>query len=301
MAPGALPNLVIAGVSKAGTTTLFDLLARHPQVCASSTKETRYFQAVRYGEALAPLDTYREYFRGCRGEPVVMECTPDYLYGGAATAAAIADVCDPRVVVILREPVARLISFFRFLRSRLQLPADMTLEDYVATCAGVPDEAMNARVNNVWTGVWGGHYGRFLPAWLEQYGERCRIEFFDDLVAEPQALVEGLCGWLDIDRAALRQDAVSTANATVAYRSPLAQRGAAALAKAARPVLMRHPGLAARARRAYQAVNERDDVAEPVADETRDRLAALYAPGNALLREQLVAAGATGLPGWLRT
>lgn len=301
MASGVLPNLVIVGVSKAGTTTLFDLLSRHPQVCPSSTKETRYFQAVRYGEPLAPLDSYRAYFRGCRGEPVVMECTPDYFFGGAATAEVIRDTCgDPRVVVILREPVARLISFFRFLRARLQLPSDLTIEDYVARCAEVPDDAMNDRDNNIWTGVWGGHYERFLPAWFATYGDRCRLEFFDDLVAEPDRLVGGLCRWLDIDPAGVRTDEVQTRNATVAYRSPIVQRGAAAVAKAARPVLRRYPRLAARARSTYEAVNERPDTAEPISEEVRRELQALYAPGNALLREQLVAAGVSGLPDWLR-
>jgi hypothetical protein len=295
------PNLVIVGVSKAGTTTLFDLLSRHPQVCPSSTKETRYFQAVRYGEELAPMDTYRAYFRGCGGEPVVMECTPDYFYGGTPTAEAISDVCDdPRVVVILREPVARLISFFRFLRARLQLPSDMTIQDYVARCSAVADDAMNDRANNIWTGVWGGHYERFLPAWIEEYGDRCRVEFFDDLVAEPDRLVAGLCQWVGIDPPADGPGPVETRNATVAYRSPIVQRGAAALAKAARPVLHRYPRLAARARSTYQAVNERPDAAEPIGEDVRQQLQALYAPGLPLLREQLVAAGVTGLPDWLR-
>jgi hypothetical protein len=297
---GALPNLVIVGVSKAGTTTLFDVLARHPQVCPSSTKETRYFQAIRYGEPLAPVDTYRAYFRACAGRPVVMECTPDYFYGGAATATAIRDVCDdPRVVVILREPVARVISFFRFLRARLQLPADMTLEDYVARCATVPDEAMNERANNVWTGVWGGHYERFLPAWLDEYGDRCRVEFFDDLVADPATLVGGLCDWLGIDPVELAESPVATRNATVAYRSPVVQRAAARLAKAARPVLHRYPRLAARARAAYETVNERPDEPEPVPDRLREDLRTLYAPGLLELRDQLTAAGVRRLPPWL--
>jgi hypothetical protein len=294
------PNLVIVGVSKAGTTTLFDLLAEHPQVCPSSTKETRYFQAVRYGEPLAPIDTYRAYFRACRDESVVMECTPDYFYGGTPTAEAISDVCDdPRVVIILREPVARLVSFFRFLRARLQLPAEMTLEEYVARCAELPDEAMNDRANNVWTGVWGGHYDRFLPAWLDEYGDRCRIEFFDDLAAQPDRLMEDLCGWLGIDPPPPDGGQAERRNATVAYRSPMVQRGAAALAKAARPVLLRYPRLAARARRTYEAVNERPDAPEPVPDDLRERLQALYAPGVASLRGQLVAAGVSRLPGWL--
>ena len=50
-----LPNFVVVGVSRAGTTTVFNPMSPHPQVLASSTKETRYIQAVSYGESHAPL------------------------------------------------------------------------------------------------------------------------------------------------------------------------------------------------------------------------------------------------------
>ena len=151
----ALPNFIVIGVSRAGTTTLFNAMAAHPQVCSSTAKETRYFQAVRYGEPLAPLAEYQAYFRRYAGEPVTMECTPDYFYGGAATAHAIKQVCDPRVTIILREPIDRLISFFRFMQVRLQVPADMTLEQYVERCQAVPETQINARTNNVYTGLVG--------------------------------------------------------------------------------------------------------------------------------------------------
>jgi hypothetical protein len=184
----ALPNFIIAGVSRAGTTTMFNALAAHPQVCSSTTKETRYFQAVRYGEPLAPLSEYQSYFRRCGAQPVTMECTPDYFYGGAATAAAIKSVCDPRIAIILREPISRLISFYRFMQSRLQIPQDMSLQQYVERCLAVPDADINDRANNVYTGLWGGQYARVLPDWLAAYPGRCDVYFFDDLVADP-------CGW----------------------------------------------------------------------------------------------------------
>ncbi|MCP5333794.1 MAG: hypothetical protein H7A13_10650, partial [Pseudomonadales bacterium] len=37
-----LPNLIIAGAPKCGTTSLFDYLVQHPQVGGSSVKETCY-------------------------------------------------------------------------------------------------------------------------------------------------------------------------------------------------------------------------------------------------------------------
>src|SRR3712207_9448996 len=63
-----LPNLIIAGVGKGGTTSLFRYLGQHPQVCASRVKELRYFQSLRYGEPMAPLDQYTRHFAHWNGQ-----------------------------------------------------------------------------------------------------------------------------------------------------------------------------------------------------------------------------------------
>lgn len=298
MTKAALPNFIIVGVSRAGTTTLFNALAAHPEVCASATKETRYFQAARYGEPLPPLADYQANFRRCSGEPVTMECTPDYFYGGAATAAAIKQVCDPRVAIVLREPIERLISFFRFMQVRLQLPAEMTLQDYVERCQAIPEDAMNDRANNVFTGLWGGQYARCLPHWLSAFPGRCDVLFFDDLVAQPAAVLADQCRRLGIDPAgaAVRSAAENT---SAGYRSPTAQRLAAAAAKRSRAVFRRYPALYSWSRRAYERVNQRPAEPTPIPQTARRAVHAVYQPWNDLLVQQLRDAGVDRLPAWL--
>jgi hypothetical protein len=295
-----LPNFIIVGVSRSGTTTMFNTLARHPEVCSSSTKETRYFQAVRYGEPLRPLAEYEGYFRRHTSEPVTMECTPDYFYGAAATARVIKETCDPRVAVILREPASRLISFFRFMQGRLQLPATMTLTEYVERCESIPADEMNRRANNTYTALWGGQYARFLPAWLDSYPGRCDVLFFDDLQADPMAVLGGECRRLGIDPAGLPAT-VSADNSAPAYRSRGLQRVAAFAARRARGVLSQHPGLYSRARRGYEAMNKAEAPDAVVPPTLRREIEAIYAPWNDQLRDQLLEAGITELPGWVRT
>jgi hypothetical protein len=58
---GTLPNLLLAGVPKAGTTSLFRYLEQHPDICSSSDKEIGYFNPLRHGGTLGPLDTFREH------------------------------------------------------------------------------------------------------------------------------------------------------------------------------------------------------------------------------------------------
>jgi Sulfotransferase domain len=294
----ALPNYIIVGVSRAGTTTVFNALSTHPQVCSSSTKETRYFQAVRYGEALPPLAEYQSYFRRFSGQPVTMECTPDYFYGGAATAAAIKAVCDPRISIILREPISRLISFFGFMQARLQVPSDMTLEAYVERCQAVPDAEINDRANNVWTGVWGGQYARYLTDWLEAFPGRCDIYFFDDLIADPAAVLADQCRRLGIDPAGVTINAEAE-NTSAGYRSPAAQRLAASAAKRSRALFRRYPSLYARSRQVYEAVNQREPEQTPIAAVARRSVSAIYQPWNDLLAQQLRDSGHDRLPEWL--
>ncbi len=294
-----LPNFIIVGVSRAGTTMVFNTLARHPQVLSSSTKETRYFQAVRYGEPLRPLPEYEAFFRRHSGEPVTMECTPDYFYGAEATAEAIRNICNPRIAVILREPTSRLISFFQFMQGRLQVPATMTLREYVDRCQSVPTEAMNDRASNNYTALWAGQYARFMPAWLAAFPDRFDVFFYDELKADAMEVMREQCGRLGIDPQLLPTVAVID-NSAPSYRSSKLQRGAAFAARRGRAVLHRYPAIYQSARRSYEALNKSPVHPHTEVPETlRREIEALYRPWNDALRNQLLTAGVTALPDWL--
>ena len=74
-----LPNAIIGGAQKSGTTTLHRLLETHPQTFTPSrTQEIHYFDLEEnYSRG---LDWYASFFSGWRGEPVVFQTSPLYLY-----------------------------------------------------------------------------------------------------------------------------------------------------------------------------------------------------------------------------
>ena len=144
VAEGALPNLIIAGVGKAGTTSLFWYLSQLPDVCPSDVKEIQYFTPLSEGDGvLDPLADYARHFKASHGERYRLEASPQYFHGGRVIVDAMRSTLDrPRVIVMFRDPIERLWSTFRFMRSRLaSLPDGMTFEGYVAACREVHERA----------------------------------------------------------------------------------------------------------------------------------------------------------------
>src|SRR4051795_9628055 len=179
--PEQLPNLLIAGVSKAGTTSLFRYLAQHPDVCASDVKELRYFSALRYGEPLAPTGDYARHFASCRGERYRMEATPGYYAGGRLVAEAVESLLpETRVVVSFRDPVQRCWSWYRFVRSTARIPKEMSFARYLDRCEELHrDGTDERREHQLFLGLGGGFYDTWFTLWREILGERFRVEFFE--------------------------------------------------------------------------------------------------------------------------
>ncbi len=292
-------DAVIAGVNKAGTTSLFVSLSTHPDVAPSAIKESRYFLPARYGQPLEPFSTYQDHFRDDGGRPVHLEATPSYFYGGAAVATKMDELLtNPRVLVILREPVSRAISFFAYQKIRLRFPADLSIGDYLAAADALHDDDFGDPENEKYMAFRGGCYADFLPAWLETFGtERLHVMWFEELVTDPAAVVNPLAAWMGLDPAKFPADTLSSENRTTGFKNKAFQGFALKANDRLERVLRRHPDVKRRIRAFYFKVN-----GKPVEDEipasVRDELTERYREPNARLAAQLEAAG-IALPRWL--
>ncbi len=109
-----LPNLLVIGAMKGGTTSLWEYLGRHPQIHMSPTKEIHYFDdPARYARGPS---WYESHFTGAGPEHAVRgEVTPAYarfpLYADVPRRAAEL-VPDARLIYVLREPLARIRSHY---------------------------------------------------------------------------------------------------------------------------------------------------------------------------------------------
>jgi hypothetical protein len=295
----ARTNAVIAGVNKAGTTSLFVALSTHPDVTPSAIKETRYFLPARYGQPLEPFSVYERYFADAPDRPLRLEATPSYFYGSAAVAEQIAAaLTNPRIIVVLREPVSRAISFFTYQKVRLRFDSDFTFAEYLAAADDLNDDDFLDPANEKYMAFRGGCYAEFLPAWLDVFGhDRLSIVWFEDLVAEQATVVHGVATWLGLDPGRFPSTALSSENRTTGFKNKAFQSFALKANDRLERVLRRHPDAKRKLRALYYKLNgqaTRDDVS----DAARRDLAARYREPNSRLAAQLEGAG-IALPTWL--
>jgi hypothetical protein len=106
-----LPNLIVIGAAKCGTTSLHEYLDEHPQIAMSREKELHFFvDRKNWGRG---LEWYESQFDATA--PVRGESSPDYsaypLYQGVAERMA-ATIPDARLVYLVRDPVERVVSHY---------------------------------------------------------------------------------------------------------------------------------------------------------------------------------------------
>ena len=100
-----LPNLIIAGVPKSGTTFLFQLLRNHPEICTSLIKETRSFKRDISGKCIIDLEKYSNFFSHHKNEKIILEASPGYFYGGKEMASFIGKTLKNVKIINLKRPL----------------------------------------------------------------------------------------------------------------------------------------------------------------------------------------------------
>lgn len=217
-----MTDFFIIGAVKAGTTSMYAYLSQSPQVAMSRVNWTRFFHVdgrepdlaalgQKYGGALLRESTARFRLMCHRGVPRSFEAydamwparapgslrgevAPTYMYDPYACQRIKTRFPQARIVVILREPVARALSHYVMDLARGWVP-ERNFEDAIA--------AEPVGTNEFWWGlrhyVRHGFYATHLRA-LQQIFDpgQLRIMIHDDLAASPEKFMQELTGWLGI-------------------------------------------------------------------------------------------------------
>jgi hypothetical protein len=173
----ALPDFLVIGAPKAGSTAVHAALVQHPELFLSSPKEPKYFMlddrpparsqqrgpgdAHSAQEWIWQRDRYEQLFAGAPEGTLKGESTPFYLWDKAAHRRLAETVPDAKLIAVVRDPVDRAYSNWTHLRSDGLEP----VADFRRAC-----ELEAERIADGWAPFW-----RYLE--LGRYGEQLQHLF----------------------------------------------------------------------------------------------------------------------------
>jgi hypothetical protein len=206
--PMILPNFLIVGAAKAGTSSLYSYLEQHPQVFVSPVKEPRYF-AYRHRVRSQPrvrkvleahgmsLEQYARLFRNANGARAIGEASTFYLYSRMAPLNIRRAIPDARLIAVLRQPVDRAYSHF----SQRVRDGQEPLRDFRRAIA-----EEERRIADGWPPPYHylqrGHYAAQLKRYLALFEpDQLRVYLYEDLCDDPGKLVRSIFEFLGVDPA----------------------------------------------------------------------------------------------------
>lgn len=219
MEPNRLPNAIVAGAPKCGTSSLYFWLSAHPGVCPSPVKETFFFadDVNRFNREANILEhdlmAYGRYFEKCTHAAIRLEATAPYIYYEKALAHIPGLASQPKVLFVLREPSARLYSQYRFERFRTK-----RIQEDWATYSAREELRLH------------GDYHHYLEGWLRALGpDRIHVSTFEALVQNPRQTLQDMARFLGLDPQFYDRYDFVQHNETVAIKSKGLHRAGLAL------------------------------------------------------------------------
>lgn len=259
-----MPNFIIAGAMRSGTTSMARWLGDHPDVFMAEIKEVHYFDR-QYDRG---PDWYGSHFEGAKDEKAIGEATPNYLYNEEALARISQDVPSVSLVIILRDPIDRAYSHYhhRLARGGEWLSFEEAIE--------VEPERLRSE-NEEWRANFSyvdrGRYARQLNRLLRLFPrDAVLVQLFEDLREDPISTFRTVTEFLGVDPTVVPERVGRQINGYQGFRSNAVRR----LSRRLPPLLRNVVGRANRID---------SDGYPPMSNSERARLVDLYADERAEL------------------
>ena len=259
-----LPNFLIIGAQKAGTTTLFHLLRGHPEIFMPTVKEPGFFirgfpdpvrlQTLRRpdggrhatpiglrGGGCDSLDEYEALFAPGASFPLRGEASTPYLPSPYAARRIAELLPGVRLIVLLRDPVERAFSAYHYNLSRGREPARTFADAIASELRGERDEWVYG-----WRYLYTGRYVEHLRRYLELFHRgRLGVFRFEALRSNAGGVFADACRFLGIEPMAVPADPLRQ-NQTLLLKNPFLRfvkttvTGSGLMGRVIRSVVPRH-------------------------------------------------------------
>jgi Sulfotransferase family len=198
-ASGAWPNLFLVGAAKAGTTSLYRELARHPAIYMSPMKEPHFFSQIHpapdrkgFFPHVADEDEYLALFDGATTEELLGEASTSYLWDRQAAARIKRAVPEARILIMLRDPVDRAYSqYWNDVREGIERRSflDALLDEQRSGPGGWGVSSLNIDC---------GRYADQVQRYLDRFGARVHVLFFEDFVRDEVSTIADVHSFLGV-------------------------------------------------------------------------------------------------------
>ena len=198
-----LPNFIVIGAAKAGTTALYWYLAEHPAVFMSAVKETNYFAYgldaqghLLYGDPdvhqfpVKSPEAYERLFADVGGASAVGEASPIYLECPQSPARIADALPDVRLICTLRHPIERAYADYLMYLWRRGRRFDPDRDLSLTAVWALPDSR--------WMQV--SRYHEQLARYYARFPrERIHVFLIDDLKRDATGTVQNVYRFLSVD------------------------------------------------------------------------------------------------------
>lgn len=201
-----LPNFLFVGANKCGTTSVVDILSRHPDVFITPCKEPHFLtwecwdtrvpgtgDAYLYHHLVCKSrEKYLDPFKNKTSFCVLAESSTDTFYYAQQSIPRIQDVLvDPKILIMLRNPAQRAFSAYK------HLWRDGREAETFAHGLVLEEERIRQGYEYMWHYKAGGYYAMKTRLFMENFS-RVKVVFFEDFIRDPEAVMSGIFSFLEL-------------------------------------------------------------------------------------------------------
>jgi hypothetical protein len=191
-----LPNFLIVGVPKAGTTSLYYWLKQHPEVFMSPIKEPHFFSQIGNEDHITKWEDYIKLFIGANDYKAVGEASTSYFHFYKKSIPLIKQYLgDIKILVILRNPIERAWSHYLFYR-KIGFEENTNLNFIFSESYKIKNPKNSWGIKNPY--LFHSFYYEPLKEFLKNFSE-VKVLLYDDLKNHPLKLIREVYKFLEVN------------------------------------------------------------------------------------------------------
>lgn len=200
-----LPDFLVIGAGKSGTTSIDKYLNQHPDICVPKSKEPNFFgyenmteadfqgnaeEIAHFKRSVTTLEAYLNIFADAKPNQLRGETSNTYMYHKQAPERIQYYVPDVKLIAVLRQPAGRLYSRYLHLARENRVPTE-----HFSDC--LDQQSIWWKRNDL---IKEGFYYKNLLPYFERFPrEQIRVYLYDDLQSDMVGVMQDIYKFLGVD------------------------------------------------------------------------------------------------------